>query len=101
MPVIVDTMQCVLLLLGTPIQKLKLWNDIRAAIGKIGKESLKRRISSFNITDCKEKISAKMINRARLLNAKVDVARVSAVSQGAATFYAWCKGVLDELNDNV
>jgi len=62
----------------------------------MGKDSLKRKINQFTLEDAKE-LSNKVIKEARNLNAKVDVARVIEISVGASTFFAWCKGVLEEL----
>ena len=95
-PEIVDCMRCVFLLLGTPEKDLRKWKQLRGLIGKMGKDSLKRKINQFTLEDAKE-LSNKVIKEARNLNAKVDVARVIEISVGASTFFAWCKGVLEEL----
>ena len=94
---IVDCMKCVFLLLGEDPKKLVSWKKTRVLIGKMGKLSLKRKIASFHLTAA-QSLPAKVVQEARELNDKVDVKRVTDVSQGAATFYAWCKGVLEELS---
>ena len=95
-PEIVDCMKCVFLLLGTPIKDVQTWKQLRGLIGKMGKESLKRKINEFTVANVG--LSKKVVAEAKKLNAKVDVARVSEVSTGATAFYAWCTGVLEELN---
>ena len=94
---IVETMRCTFLLLGEDPKDLKEWNDIRALIGKMGKASLKRKIGQFTIAKA-QVLSKRVIKKANEINDKVDVGKVKQVSSGAATFYAWCKGVLGELN---
>jgi hypothetical protein len=104
-PEIIETMACTYLLLGENPKSLKKkgemdWNLLRALIGKMGKVGLKRRIAAFTVAGgCA--LPKKTLRMATELSNKVDVARVSEVSQGAATFYAWCKGVLDEINTEV
>jgi hypothetical protein len=83
-------------LLGTTPKDIEEWNQIRGLIGKIGKLSLKRKISDFTLASCKE-LPKKRIAEARRLNTKVDVERVRDISKGITTFYAWCVGVLNEL----
>jgi hypothetical protein len=95
-PEIVDCMRCCFLLLGTPSQDVQEWKQLQGLIGKMGKLGLKRRINLFTIANGRE-LAPQVLQEARSLNAKVDVARVLDVSSGAATFFAWCKGVLDEL----
>ena len=95
-PEIVDCMRCCFLLLGTEEELCKEWKQLQGLIGKMGKLGLKRRINQFTIADGRE-LAQQVVQEARSLNDKVDVARVLDVSRGAATFFAWCKGVLDEL----
>jgi hypothetical protein len=95
-PEIVDCMRCCFLLLGTPSQDVQEWKQLQGLIGKMGKLGLKRRINLFTIANGRE-LAPQVLQEARSLNATVDVARVLDVSSGAATFFAWCKGVLDEL----
>ena len=78
------------------MKDLKEWKNTRGLIGKMGKQSLKRKIQEFTIASARE-LNPKVIKQAKKINGQVDVARVTAVSPAAATFFAWCKGVLDEL----
>ena len=56
--------------------------------------------TAFTVAAASE-LPKKTLRMATELSSKVDVARISEISTGAATFYAWCKGVLDEINKEV
>ena len=104
-PEIIETMMCTYLLLGEEPKNLKKkgeidWNLLRALIGKMGKLGLKRKIGAFTVAAASE-LPKKTLRMATELSSKVDVARISEISTGAATFFAWCKGVLDEINKEV
>ena len=82
-------MKVTFLLLGIPAKELKEWKQIRGLIGKMGKQSLKRKINDFTIAAGKE-LPKKIIREATSLNKTVDVGRVAEISQGASSFFA-CK----------
>ena len=86
---IIDVMKVTFLLLGIPAKELKEWKQIRGLIGKMGKQSLKRKINDFTIAAGKE-LPKKIIREATSLNKTVDVGRVAEISQGASSFFA-CK----------
>lgn len=54
-------------------------------LGKIGKDSLKRRISEFKVVDVEKKAA----KRAKYLLDDVDLEVIRDVSKGAATFFVW------------
>ena len=54
-------------------------------LGKIGKDSLKRRISEFKVVDVEKKAA----KRAKNLLDDVDLEVIRDVSKGAATFFVW------------
>ena len=54
-------------------------------LGKIGKDSLKRRISEFKVIDVEKKAA----KRAKNLLDDVDLEVIRDVSKGAATFFVW------------
>ena len=90
-----DTMRATFLLLGEDQKNLESWKGIKVAIGRTGKRSLKRRIAGFMLSSIQD--SNNSVADAKRIIAKVDVARMTEISVGTATFYAWSKGVLDEL----
>ena len=61
------------------------WKNVQALIGKIGKESLKRRIQVLNVNKLKEDT----VNRAKRLLEDIRLEDVVVISAGAATFYSW------------
>ena len=68
----------------------KEWKEIVVWIGKMGKESMKRRISSFiiqNVTDKQLQLAEKLLHN-------VEVKHIAAVSAGASIFYRWSVGVM-------
>ena len=94
---IVDTMIVTFLLLGTPPKEIKNWKSVRGLIGKMGRESLKKKISNFTLAGAQE-LPKKVVREAQSIMASIDIGRVVAVSKATATFYSWCSGVLEELN---
>ena len=56
-------------------------------IGKTGKESLKRRVSEFQV----EKLKIEVAVRAKMIFKQFDLPEVRDVSAGAATFYVWVR----------
>jgi len=80
------------LLLGTNESKTQKWTSIQTLLGKTGKEGLKRRIGQIKITDIDNTIA----KRASALLSDVDLEFIRDISAGAATFYVWVKGIIDE-----
>jgi hypothetical protein len=61
------------------------WDNVQAILGKIGKESIKRRISLFDIDELELDIAL----GARKLLGNLLIGNVNQASIGAATFYVW------------
>ena len=58
---------------------------VKALIGQMGKESLKRRIQKANVNKLKEET----VNSAKKLLKDIRLEDVVVISAGAATFYSW------------
>nr|CAB3262711.1 uncharacterized protein LOC100182150 [Phallusia mammillata] len=93
MPVIHQVMTATYLLLGVPEKETKKWTTIQTLLGKTGREGLKRRISQCNIND----ITAAVASRARDIMGDVDLEAIRDVSAGAATFFVWVEGMIEEV----
>ena len=93
---IVMVMQVVLLLLGEKRSAVSNWKAIKLQIGKTGKKSLKRRILGHNIRTTHVPEESRLV--ARQLLQHVQPEDIGKVSKGATTFYAWSKGVMEELD---
>jgi len=84
------------LLLGTPENETRKWTTVQTMLGKIGKDSLKRRISEFKVVDVEKKAA----KRAKYLLDDVDLEVIRDVSKGAATFFVWVEGIVADLCGN-
>tara|TARA_B100000780_G_C21068761_1_gene429925 strand:- start:490 stop:1233 length:744 start_codon:yes stop_codon:yes gene_type:complete len=92
---ILDVMCATMILLGEPAKDLTEWKPIKVLLGKTGKLSIKRRISEHVLEDVKESTWQEATKC--MLKIK-DVNHIQKKSEGAAIFYAWNKGVLDEIS---
>jgi len=81
---------------GNPFKEVKEWKQVKILLQKMGKDSVKRRISEFNPLTAK--ISGRAKKKAASLLKGVAVSRIETVSVGATVFYAYCDGVLQEFN---
>ena len=98
LPEIEKTMRAVFLLLGCAPKDIATWMNIKVMIGKTGKDSLKRRISSYVASA--DAAPASSVASARKLLGDIAVERIAEVSAGAFTFYGWATGVVSELDTN-
>ena len=89
-------MRAVFLLLGEPAKDIATWKGIKVAIGRTGKQSLKRRIHEFVPS---RTIPQQSLALAQKLIRGVEPKRISEVSVGTTTFYAWVSGVLAHLEE--
>lgn len=64
------------------------WKDVQVLIGKTGKESLKRRVSEFDV----EKLSMSLAFKVKDLLKNYELNEIRDTSAGAATFYVWVSG---------
>ena len=75
-----DIVATMLILLGSNRKDCSSWKAMRSAIGKTGKESLRRKIMTFDITN----VTQEMADRAHLLMAKVELDRAVEVREVGA-----------------
>ena len=94
---IVDVMRATLILLegeGVDMGKLQDWTPIKVMLGKTGKLSIKRRILEHSL----ETVTESVWRLAKSEMKKIEhVDAISKKSAGAAVFFAWNTGVLDEI----
>ena len=64
---------------------LQSWRTCQALVGKTGRESLMRRISSFDPKDCNIAVA----QQAKYYIENYSMSQIRDVSAGAATFYGW------------
>ena len=64
---------------------LQNWRTCQALVGKTGRESLMRRISSFDPKDC----SLSVAQMAKHMIENYSMSQIRDVSAGAATFFGW------------
>lgn len=95
LPEIQIVMRSVFLLLGDSPKTIATWMDIKVMIGKTGKESLKRRISTY-VVAFSTASSASVALASKLLQG-IEVNRIAEVSKGCMAFYAWATGCLEEI----
>jgi hypothetical protein len=93
---IVDVMRATFALLGEEEGAIETWKDIKVLIGKTGKLGLKRRIAQHRMADVDAARADYALHELLMIK---DVDHIHSKSEGAAVFYAWCKGVLDEWKD--
>jgi len=91
---IVDVVKGMLLLLGSPKKDCTDWKTMRGVLGRTGKESLKRKITAFDIHD----VSDKAHERVMVLMSGVELDRVTKVSSTGSIFYAFVRGALTMLS---
>ena len=89
-PEVEKVMKATLILLGIEKKEMKTWKECVVWIGKMGKESIKRRISNFII----QNVSEKQMKDAEKLIHNITVEQISTSSAGASIFYRWTTGVL-------
>ncbi|XP_078582883.1 uncharacterized protein LOC144865781 [Branchiostoma floridae x Branchiostoma japonicum] len=83
------------LLLGNPEKETKNWKLIQALVGKTGKDGLKRRVLECDPM----KVPPAAAARAKEILDQFDLDSVRDVSGGAATFYVWAVGVVEEVEE--
>ncbi|XP_046362001.2 uncharacterized protein LOC124139065 isoform X2 [Haliotis rufescens] len=92
-PAVSKVLSATLLILGHFVEETKEWIKVQNILSRTGKESLKRRVEKFDINKLEPDIAmgAKVILKDLTLN------QVRVVSAGAATFYVWTKGLINEI----
>jgi hypothetical protein len=69
------------------------WSKIKVLVGKTGKLGLRRRINAHKMENLIKKNADDAMNELLCIE---DVDGIAKKSKGAAIFYAWNKGMLDE-----
>jgi hypothetical protein len=87
---VTNVVKAMLILLGEDSKSLKEWKACRVNISRTGRESLKRRVDSFRIEMCTDKVT-KQVKR---LLASINLDRVEDISPTVAIFYAFVQGAL-------
>ena len=95
LPEIEAVMRTTLVLLGTKRKEINTWKECLASIGKLGRESLKRRIREFIIQTVKPDQLQYALRSLR----DIEVDRIVNVSQGTTIFYRWCNAVMSAIVD--
>ncbi|XP_078621048.1 calcium-activated chloride channel regulator 3A-1-like [Branchiostoma floridae x Branchiostoma japonicum] len=83
------------LLLGVNESETQNWKDLQALMGKTNREGLKRKVMRHN----PDRIQLKTAMRAKQLLGDLSVEQIQDISAGAATFFVWAKGVIQEVTD--
>ncbi|XP_035689228.1 calcium-activated chloride channel regulator 1-like isoform X1 [Branchiostoma floridae] len=81
------------LMLGTPEKETQNWQAVQALMGKTGKQGIKRMVAECD----PDMIPRDKAERAAKLLSEFDLAQVRDVSAGAATFYVWAEGMVEEV----
>ena len=95
-PFVMMAMQATFFLLGSNLDEIDTWGEVRTKMGKTGKESLKRKIGQFHFTQ---------VTKAHLAAAKkkireIDGDKIEKISQGAYVLYGWATSIIMQLDKN-
>jgi hypothetical protein len=91
-----DVMVAVFLVLGHSEKETKKWQAIQPLMGKTGKESLKRRVN-----ECEpDRIKPETGDRVEAILRQYDLQTINEASRGAAVFYVWVLGMVEESRDS-
>ena len=87
-------MQATFLLLGSNVEDVDTWSEVRTKMGKTGRESLKRLISQFTPSQ----VSKKHLEAAKKKIREIDPENIERISQGAYVLFGWATSVLMQLD---
>ncbi|KAL5022837.1 hypothetical protein ScPMuIL_001992 [Solemya velum] len=88
-----QSLMATFLILGHPLKDVKNWRTCQALLSKTGKEGVMRRIGQFQPKDG----NAKMAAQAKSILEPYSREQIRDVSAGAATFYLWSLGMIEEV----
>lgn len=88
-----ESMMATFLLLGSPMKEVKVWRTCQVLMSKTGRESMMRKISQFD----PRSVSIKAAELARKVSATFTTDQIRDASAGAATFYIWAQGMIEEV----
>ncbi|XP_035825245.1 uncharacterized protein LOC101856339 [Aplysia californica] len=86
-------MMATFLLLGHQHKDVKEWQKVQSLLGKTGKESVMRKISNFDA----QTVMLKQAQIAKKVLQPYTREQIRDVSAGAATFYIWAIGMIEEV----
>ncbi|XP_062611507.1 uncharacterized protein LOC134273317 isoform X4 [Saccostrea cucullata] len=88
-----QSLQAAFLLIGHSKKDVKVWKTCQSILGKTGRESVMRHISGFDPKDCYLDVA----QSAKLVIEPYSLEQIRDVSAGAATFFVWAKGMIEEV----
>ncbi|XP_076439788.1 uncharacterized protein LOC143279651 isoform X1 [Babylonia areolata] len=88
-----ESMMATFLLLGSSMKEVKVWRTCQSLMAKTGRESMMRKISQFD----PRAVSLKVAEQARRVTKAYTTDQVRDASAGAATFYIWAQGMIEEV----
>lgn len=88
-----QSMMATFILLGNTPKEVRNWRTCQAFVAKTGRESLMRRISTFDPKDC----SLAAAQMAKHMIENYSMSQIRDVSSGAATFFGWSLGMIEEI----
>jgi flagellar biosynthesis GTPase FlhF len=94
-PTIVLALKGAMILLGSNVGDLTSWSKIKVLMGKTGRESLKRKISTFT----PKTVSPELLAQAKKCIGQIDHEAIQRASQGAYIIYAWSTGIIMQIDN--
>ncbi|XP_025109760.1 uncharacterized protein LOC112573518 isoform X2 [Pomacea canaliculata] len=88
-----QSMMATFLLLGSPLKDVKVWRTCQALMSKTGKESMMRKISKFD----PRVVPLSSAAASRKILAPFSKEQIRDASAGAATFFIWAQGMIEEV----
>ncbi|XP_070195100.1 uncharacterized protein [Littorina saxatilis] len=88
-----ESMMATFLLLGSTLKDVKQWRTCQTLMSKTGRESMMRKISQFD----PRAVPMKSADMARKVCKSFTTDQVRDASAGAATFYIWAQGMIEEV----
>ncbi|XP_076462401.1 uncharacterized protein LOC143294800 [Babylonia areolata] len=88
-----ESMMATFLLLGSSLKEVKQWRTCQNLMSKRGKESMMRKISKFE----PQAVPLRAAAQARKIAKAFTTDQIRNVSAGAATFYIWALGMIEEV----
>ncbi|XP_071110332.1 uncharacterized protein [Haliotis cracherodii] len=92
-PAVSKVLSATLLILGHYVEETKEWIKVQNILSRTGKASLLQRVGRFDI----DKVDPGMAMGAKEILKDLTLQQVRVVSAGAATFYVWTKGLINEI----
>ena len=93
--IVFSVLKALLLLLGTSERELQSWGQCKAQIGRVGRDSVKRKVAGYQIS-CLEKSTAR---KAKLLTQRLSYESVMEVSTGCVVIFGWIQAIIAEVLD--